>query len=104
MSGFILNMELLDMLEVEAATLDKFIKLFKEELKKLNKGKTYDLLSGGMVLLKKYLETVPAELLQEKFKDSRNLWRPVIESLNLFNLFLVYFLQVFSFLFRNKRR
>lgn len=63
----------------DITTQTSFKNLFSEELKKINKGRVYDF-SDGLVLLKKYLETVSSQILQEKFQNPI-LWVPVAESM-----------------------
>lgn len=71
-------------IDLDVATRIVFAKKFSDELKEFNKGQKYDM-SDGLVLLKKYLETVPAKTLQKKLKSKQLLWVPVAESLYLFD-------------------
>lgn len=75
-SGLILSIKL--PCDIYLHVIKAFGTKFSEELKELNNGKKYNFHSDKLALLKKYLETVPAKLLQEKFMDY-DLWLPVAE-------------------------
>lgn len=86
MSGIILLQE--SPTDMDVQLIKVFKDSFSEELKKFNNGKDYDS-NDGLALLKKYLETVPAEKLQKKLElISINAWIPVAESLYFFNITL----------------